>query len=76
MPDPNTELMNLAVRAGALAQTMARDRQAEAKMFERARECGDLRGVGQAIFPPPENSRAGGTRQPPAAACNLVGKAL
>ena len=33
MPDPNTQLMNLAARADALAQTMKADRQAEAKMW-------------------------------------------
>ena len=51
MPDPNTQLMNLAARADALAQSMKADRKAEGKMFEWARECGDLRGVGRPVPP-------------------------
>jgi hypothetical protein len=38
MPDPHVQLLNLAVKAGRLAETMASDRQAEAKMFQRASE--------------------------------------
>ena len=38
MPDPNTQLLNLAVKASRLAQSMKADRQAEAKIWQRASE--------------------------------------
>ena len=36
MPDPHVQLMNLAVKAGRLAETTKADRQAEAKMWAAA----------------------------------------
>jgi len=57
MPDPNTQLLNLAVKASRLAQSMAADRKAEGKMFEQARNAANdavVRGVLRDPRSPPQ----------------------